>query len=288
MPKPIRVVQVSDIHLSRKRAYFNDNFGVFQQAMRAGPPDLIVYSGDVSFDGPDETDDLVFARQQIEAIGVPWIAIPGNHDIGEPLRYARLDQPVGPERIARWREVFGPQWWSRDVGEWRLIGIDTALLASDLQEETEQNVFLDEALASRGHRPVMLVMHLPPYADDFDDPAFTTQCVPHEARIPLLARCEAAGVRVIASGHLHVYRRLLWRNIEIVWAPATAFFNIEKRMQAGWGFPRAGYIEWSLDGPSVAHRLIEPTLMITHDIGRWNAEFGSSTKLPPRPLSFTS
>lgn len=284
MLKPIRVVQVSDIHLSRKRAYFNDNFAVFQDAMRADPPELIVYSGDVSFDGPDEIDDLVFARQQIEAVGVPWIAIPGNHDIGEPLRYARLDQPVGPERISRWREIFGPQWWSRDIGAWRIIGIDTALLASDLEDESEQNSFLDEALRSRGDRSAMLVMHLPPYSDDPEDAAFTTQCVPHEARKPLLARCAAAGVRVIACGHLHVYRRLHWRDIEIVWSPATSFCNVEKRLEAGWGFPRAGYIEWSLDNHAVSHRLVEPPRMITHDIGRWNAEFGSSTKMPPRPL----
>lgn len=282
MSAPIRIVQVSDIHLSRKRPYFNDNFQVFRDLMRAAPPDLIVYSGDISFDGPDEPDDLHFAREQIDAVGVPWLAVPGNHDIGEPSRYARLNQPVGPERIARWREIFGPQWWSRDVGDWRIIGIDTSLLASDLPEEQAQNGFMDDALRSRDGKPVLLVMHLPPYTDDPDDAKHTTQAVPHESRGPFLNRCTAAGVRIIACGHLHIYRQLRYRDIDIVWCPATSFVNIAKRMEARWGFPRAGYIEWTLDGGVVSHRLVEPPLMITHDVGRWNAEFGSATKMPYR------
>jgi alkaline phosphatase D len=47
----VRVVQVSDTHVSRKRAYFLDNWDVFVAEMQRQPPDLIVHSGDVSFDG---------------------------------------------------------------------------------------------------------------------------------------------------------------------------------------------------------------------------------------------
>jgi|SRR5215831_10692444 len=48
--------------------------------------------------------------------------------------------------------------------------------------------------------------------------------------------------------------------------------------------PGAGYVEWTLDGRSVAHRLVEPPLMMTYDVGAWNAAKGSTTKMPPRPL----
>jgi 3',5'-cyclic AMP phosphodiesterase CpdA len=58
----VRIVQVSDTHVSRKRAYFIDNWHVFVGDVRANPPDLIVHSGDVSFDGADDEDDLAFAR----------------------------------------------------------------------------------------------------------------------------------------------------------------------------------------------------------------------------------
>ena len=42
----VRIVQVSDTHISRKRAYFFDNWEVFVDEMRRQPPDLIVHSGD--------------------------------------------------------------------------------------------------------------------------------------------------------------------------------------------------------------------------------------------------
>jgi hypothetical protein len=60
----IRVVQVSDTHVSRKRAYFVDNWNVFVDEMRHDPPHLIVHSGDVSFDGAADEDDIAFARAE--------------------------------------------------------------------------------------------------------------------------------------------------------------------------------------------------------------------------------
>jgi len=40
--------------VSRKRAFFVDNWDLFVEEMRRNPPHLIVHSGDVSFDGADE------------------------------------------------------------------------------------------------------------------------------------------------------------------------------------------------------------------------------------------
>jgi 3',5'-cyclic AMP phosphodiesterase CpdA len=282
---PIRVVQVSDTHVSRKRAYFVDNWHVFVDEMSRQPPDLIVHSGDVSFDGAGDEDDIAFARREKDRLRAPWIAIPGNHDIGESPLAIRLQQPVNAERMARWRRHYGAGRWCRDIGAWRLIGIDTALLGSGEEEEREQALFLERSLAARAGRPVMLFQHMPPFENDPDDPAFTAAAVPAAPRKWLLDTCLRHGVAVIACGHLHVYRRMQYRGIEIVWAPATSFFNIVERQHRGFGVPRAGYIEWTLQDRSIEHRLVEPPLMITHDVGAWNAAHGSTTKMPPRPLA---
>jgi 3',5'-cyclic AMP phosphodiesterase CpdA len=285
MPKPTRIVQVSDTHLSRKRAYFHDNWEVFVAEMAANPPDLIVASGDVSFDGAGDEDDLAFARGQLDRLAAPWIAIPGNHDIGESALAVRLNQPLDDARIARWRRHFGAQWWSRDVGAWRLVGLDTALLGSGRPEEAEQWSFVEAALASRGARPVLAVMHMPPFLLDAADAAFTALAVPHAVRGRVLdTLSSAAGVEAIACGHVHVHRRDTHGGVEIVWAPATSFFNIVERQHAGYGVPRPGYVEWLLDGTTRSWRVVEPPLMITHDVGLWNKAYGSTTKMPPRPL----
>src|SRR5262245_546883 len=130
----------------------------------------------------------------------------------------------------------------------------------------------------------MLFRHLPPFENDPDNAGFTAAAVPYAPRVRLLETCVRNEVAVIACGHLHVYRQMQYRGIQIVWAPATSFFNIIEKQRLGWGVPRAGYIEWHLNGHGVSHRLVEPPLMITHDIGAWNAANGSTTNLPSRPL----
>jgi hypothetical protein len=202
---------------------------------------------------------------------MPWLAIAGNHDIGESPLAIRLQQPINVERMSRWQRHYGPSRWCRDIGAWRLIGIDTALLGSGDPEEEAQQDFLERALRKRSGKPVMLFQHLPPFENNADDTGFTAAAVPYAPRVRLLETYLRHGVTVIACGHLHVYRQMEYRGIQIVWAPATSFFNIVEKQRSGLGVPRAGYVEWRLEGRSIGHRLAEPPLMITHDFGAWNA-----------------
>ena len=277
----IRIAQISDTHLSASHAYFLDNFRALAEALRDRQPDLIVHSGDVAFNGPAVEADLRFARAEMDRLPNRWRIIPGNHDIGEAPRHARLDQPLTDARLAAWRRHFGPQWWSEDVGDWRLIGLDTSLFASDRPEEAEQQAFLAEALATRGARSVLLFMHMPPFVDEADDPRPTTSCIPFEMRLSFLEMCRRGGVRQIACGHLHVYRQMRWHEIDIVWAPCTSFVHIVRWQMHFGAFARSGYVEWTLDGDAISHRLVEPPRLVTHDMGLWSDAFGTTTKLPP-------
>lgn len=278
---PLRLVQVSDTHVSRERGYFNDNWRVFVAAMRAETPDLIVHTGDVSLNGPDSEDDLAFARLELDRLPVRWRAIAGNHDVGEAPRYSRLAQPLDGTRLARWARHIGPTFWAEPFGAYTLIGLDSALFASDLPEEAAQFSFLEEALAASG--PKMVFLHMPPFADRPDDAAFTTSAIPYEARARLLDACVAGGVTTLACGHCHVYHRTEYRGIDIVWAPGTAFVNMAREHARRGNFPRPGYLRWTLDGNGLQHDLVEPALMFACDVGRWNDDVGSTTKLPPRP-----
>ena len=280
----IRLIQVSDTHLSPTHRYFAVNWDAFRADIAAAPPDLLVHSGDLAFNAPVAPDDLSHAAAALADLGVDWLAIPGNHDIGEAPAFARLNQPLTPERIAAWHRAVGPQWWTRDLGAWRLIGIDTSLMASGLPAEAEQTAFLAEALATRGNRPVMVFIHIPPFDRDPHDPARTTSVLPFPARGPFLDLCATGGVRIIACGHLHVYRRMRYRGMEIVWAPATAMVDVRRAQRQRRRFPRPGYLAWTLDGETAAHRLIESTRMFVIDMTQWTAQSGGTvTTLPPWP-----
>ncbi len=279
-----RIVHVSDTHLSPTHQYFAMNWDAFRAEMAANPPDLLVHGGDLAFNAPEAEGDLAYAAEAVRALGLDWLAIPGNHDIGEAPAFSRLDQPVTPETMAMWRRLVGPQWWSRDVGEWRLIGLDTSLMASGLAEEAEQTAFFNEALASRGERPAMVFTHMPPIDENADDPKKTTSVIPFPARGKFLDACAEGGVKIVACGHLHVYRHHVHRGMDIVWAPPTAMVDMKKWFARFGRLPRPGYVEWTLDGRSATHRLVEAERMFMIDMTGWTAGNNlTTTTLPPWP-----
>ena len=279
--RPLRLVQVSDTHLSRTHAYFKQNFDVFAALMQAAPPDLIVHTGDVAFNALDAPDDLAFGAASLARLPKPWRVIPGNHDVGEAPQGEACKQPVNGARRALWRGHFGEGWWAQDFGAWRLIGLDTALMGSGLAEEKEQHAFFANALAARGARPVLLFTHMPPFLNDADDAKFTRGALNLPQRRAFLAMCEQGGVRAIACGHLHIYRMLMHRGMEIVWAPATSYINMPSKVSDKTIVPRAGYVEWLFEGERLTHRVVEPPEMLTLDLHRWIVERGSVTGLPP-------
>ena len=282
--KPLRLVQVSDTHLSARHAYFTDNYDTFVQLMQADPPDLIVHSGDVSFDGADTPEDLEFGRASLARLPQPWRAIPGNHDGGEAVLGRQAKPPVTQDRIARWQAHFGENWWSQDFGAWRLIGLNSALPGSALPQEAAQQAFFMDALAARAERPVMVFIHMPPFQNDPEDAKFTRGALNLAERRSFLGQCAGGGVRVIACGHLHIYRVMHYRGMDIVWCPATSYVNLPAKLTARTIVPRAGYVEWTFEGGQVTCRVNEPPGMLTLDAHRWITERGSVTGLPEKPL----
>ena len=276
----LRLVQVSDTHLSPTHGYFNRNFHVFVALMQAMPPDLIAHSGDLSFNGTRAPADLAFARASLQRLPAPWRAIPGNHDTGEAAGPLASD-PATPALQAQWRALFGAPWWVEDFGAWRLIGLDTALPGSGLPDEAQQAAFFAEALAARAGRPVMVFAHVPPFISDPDEAEPSKKALDLAQRAAFLDQCVQGGVRVIACGHLHIRRVMRHRGMDIVWAPATSFVHMPSKVNEKTIVPRAGYVEWLFDGASVRHRFIEPPEMITQDLQRWREERGSVTLLPP-------
>ncbi len=275
------LVHVSDTHLSPTHGYFAANWAGFAAAMAAAPPDLLVHGGDVAFNGPVAEADLAHGAAALSALGCPWCAIPGNHDIGEAPGFSRLDQPVTPARMAAWQRHIGPQWWVRDFGAWRLVGLDTALFGSDLAEEAAQRDAFRAALASRGDRPVMVFVHMPPFDRDPDDAARGTSVMPHAARQTFLDDCAAGGVVVIACGHLHIYRRMRHRGMQIIWAPPTAMVDVRKGLARWRRLPRPGYVAWQFDGRQATHRLVEPPTLAVIDLTGWTAQSGGTTTTLP-------
>lgn len=289
MAERLTIIQVSDTHLSRTHAWFTANWPVFVDEMEQRKPDIIVNSGDLSFNGPDNPDDLAFARACHEQLTAPWQAIAGNHDVGEAPSASRLKQPVNDARLSAWRENIGPSWWCTDIDKdelrLRLVGLDSALMGSGHGEEARQAAFLEESLAQRDGRSVLVFTHMPPFGEDPDDPRVTTHCILPEPRRWLLDRCLGGGVVTISCGHIHRHTIRDYRGLPIVTAPATSFVNIPAVPQSNVTPMRAGYLLWQYDGSGLRHEVIRPGLFMTIDASNWTESASTTTTMPERRLA---
>ena len=248
---------VSDSHLSPGTPEANSNWDAVCDL--AGGYDLVVHVGDLTLNGTEDPGELVHARRLLDALGVPWIAVPGNHDIGDNPGASERFTVTG-DRLEHWIDHIGPGHWSVEAGEWIVVGVNAQLFGSDLDEETQQWAWLENCLSRASGRPVVLVTHKPLTADaDELAAAPSYRFVPEPARSRLTASLDDVGSRLVLSGHVHQYRTLVEPERCHVWAPTT-WAVLPERLQRTIGVKRSGVVRLRL-GPDASFEaeLVEPT-----------------------------
>lgn len=253
-PATLRVIQISDTHISTRHAHFAANVAAMRHWVAAQRADLIVNTGDLSMDGAADPADLEAAAEWHRDLGCPVLSVPGNHDVGDSPAL-RPDQQVTAARLTAWRARIGPDRWVLDRAGWRLVGLNAMLLGSDHEEEALQFEWLEEAVAHRG--PIALFLHKPLFVDDPAEPAHGYWTVPPAPRRRLLDIIAAAEVALIASGHLHAHREAQFGPTRHVWAPSSAF--VVGAMQPDLpGTRRLGAVEHRFSAAGVTSRPVGP------------------------------
>lgn len=213
-----RVLVVSDSHLSPRTPEADTNWSATLAwiADEAADADLVVHTGDISLDGAGGRTDLDHARAQLDQLPIPWLAVPGNHDIGDLNGDHGL---IDDERRARYETVFGDRFWTTELGGWRLVGIDIQeLLGGGTAAEQwwrwlDEQLEADRRLAVFQHRPIV------PLAEGEDDKPGRYVIEPGRER--LLTVYAEAGVELVVSGHVHQWRSVERDGIRHVWVPST-------------------------------------------------------------------
>jgi len=262
----VRIAHISDTHIGESRPVFNGNFERLAEALRADRPDLVINTGDLSLDGADHEADLRRAKAMHDAVGLPWRAIPGNHDIGDSEGIGSA-QPIDEARRRRYLDVFGEDWWLHDIPGWRLIAVDAQLAGSSLAEAEAQATFVRQAVASAAGRAVALFVHKPLFDRSADETLVGGRFLPPAARADLMQCLQGCDLRLVASGHVHQARETLVAGARHVWAPSTACV-LPEFMQPTYGRKVVGYIEHRLhaDGTSDIQLVEEPAGMVRHDL----------------------
>lgn len=266
----VRVVQISDTHLSGRRAYALDNVLAALRWIAAHPPDLVVHTGDLGADDPDDGEERLFAAEVLtEGLrGIPLVVVPGNHDVGG---FSGAEE-ANDARIGAFRAHWGDDGFCRTHGGWRLVGIDCYRLV-------DPTYVADRRRAIASDLPIALFLHQPPYLEHPDLLDDGDWSLPERARTGLWTMIQARPVRFCASGHLHAWRVDGRRSPWLVHAPSAAF--------AGRGRPHpwrrpVGVVEHLL-GPDGRHehRIVIPPGTIPRD---WESIAGGATSMRELPL----
>ena len=114
-----------------------DNFHRISEHIDATRPDLVVNSGDVSWDGPTSRSDLEFAKELHDgaAGGLPAIC--------PAITTSATTRPRSAPRHRTWRtkrivpsfiDVFGEDRWQFEAAGWCFIGLNSLIMNTGIRE----------------------------------------------------------------------------------------------------------------------------------------------------------
>jgi 3',5'-cyclic AMP phosphodiesterase CpdA len=262
-----KVLVVSDTHLSPRTPDAEANWSAIVDHVAETRPDLVLHLGDLALDGPHNEGDLPYARGQLDRLAVPWLAVPGNHDIGDnPTPVTPAASVVDAAGLGRWNDLIGKDRWSAEVGGWRIVAVNAQLFGSGLPAESDQWAWLQaEVEEHAGGPPVAFVTHKPLTAADDGELAAAPpyRFVPIEAQRRLAGLLDQVKLGLVLSGHVHQYRVLRPDGTPHVWAPTT-WAVLSDESQTRYGDKRCGAVALELSPPGPEHQpgpqfeLIEP------------------------------
>jgi 3',5'-cyclic AMP phosphodiesterase CpdA len=247
----LRIVQISDTHLSHRGGVTNRNcerlIRFINEDLR---PDLVVHTGDASMLDPDSAADRDAARDLLGRISAPLRVLPGNHDVGEPGERAWGGLAVTSERVTAFTSVFGADHWVEVLGDYAVIGLNSEILSTGLPEEHAQWDWLRTITEQVGTRPVLVFCHKPLWPT-VQEPAEVPLSVPDSARERLLRAVDGVNVKIFASGHLHRFEIGQHGQGLRVIAPSTAAVTRGRDELAGAGLRQLGLVEYRCEAGDV-------------------------------------
>jgi 3',5'-cyclic AMP phosphodiesterase CpdA len=245
-----RLTQISDTHLSRSARFarLTENFHRVSEHINAVRPDLVINSGDVSWDGPTSRDDLDYAKSLHAALPVNCRYLPGNHDIGDnPTAVGEPPSHRANEKDrAAFVDVFGEDRFHFEAAGWYFVGLNSLIMNTAIPSEAEQMDWFAGKLSDANGKPIALFLHKPLFLqtpEDPETPATAIRYVPQPVRAQLVKMLDVHDVRLVASGHVHQRRDFTYGHTRHIWAPSTGFL-LPDRIQEVIGKKETGLVEY--------------------------------------------
>lgn len=232
LPKdlPLKIAVLSDPHIGSTNPVFVPNWEKVVAYVNAHRDiDLVIILGDLTLLGSEQEEDLLFGRNALEALNLPWLAVPGNHDVGDIARTSH--QPANSERLSAWTEHYGAAHWHDDrFSGWRLIGLNSQIIGTGLDEEEAQWAALANALATCGSRKPVLFTHMPLFLTDWAEDDRPAWALMSEGRERLRGLIKEHGIRSVVTGHMHRTIQFDTPETRMIWCAASSFLTYDQSM----------------------------------------------------------
>lgn len=212
-------------------------------------PDVAILSGDLVEDGSAEA--YSHARAMLARLGMPLLAIPGNHDDREAFRSAFRDDGFVSDR--------GPLHFVREEhGPVRIVGLDITVPGEHHGDfDADAEAWLTKTLEADSARPTLVMMHQPPFAsgipyiDEYN-------CRGGERLAAVIARFGA--VERVVAGHIHRAMQIRFGGTVLCTAPSTTT-AIALRLE-----PEAEPASFIEPPALLLHRYAAGTGIVTHHV----------------------
>jgi 3',5'-cyclic AMP phosphodiesterase CpdA len=228
---------IGDSHVSR------NVFPRIIDQIKETKPDFVVSVGDFTNNGlPEEYEEFV---NRITGAGVPWFAVPGNHEYRDPSGHTSSD---GNKRFEK---IFGDSDFMFEHCGWRFVALD--VVAFDMIRPDQLKKLKRALDGSEGRAAVF--MHYPPGIMPHWEEGFWKANAPEFMKI-----LEENKVRFFFSGHIHVFD---WQQVGpttyIVTGGGSEGVDSERTPDT-LNAPDAGafphYILVSVDGDEASYKVI--------------------------------
>ena len=220
----LTIAHISDPHVGSPYFVPNLMHRVIEE-LNEMAPDAVVVSGDLTNEGfrPEYKAWLAYA----ERIRSPLFTVPGNHD----------SRNVG---YLHFEELVGPRMWVHDVGDVRIVGIDSS--EPDLNEGKVGRVHYDWISERFSHPAALKIFVLHHHLLPIPGTGRERSTVMDAG--DLLEVLVHAGVNVVLSGHKHV--PYVWRLEDLYVANAGTVSSMRVR-----GHTKPCYNVLEFDGDDV-------------------------------------
>lgn len=239
MSKTIRIVQITDCHLSAspqqdyRDANPHESLKVMLQKVRDFVPDLLLATGDLSED--ESPASYKALRDYFNLLESPVLALPGNHDDPNLLAETFPGSPVDKVAVS-------------EHGEWQIIRLNSCVPGkTEGRINAETLAGLKQVLSQQANRSRLIVLHhqpVPvgsPWIDRY-------RLFEPEDFLRLVDQC--AGVKAVVWGHVHQVYTLERNGVAMLGGPSSAS-NSRPGMQkftADTAGPACRWLELRTDG----------------------------------------